>query len=60
MRRLNFQVNERGTFEEFIDLGVINDIRAVTTEAYFSKRLRKGNVVGELFDLFESYLQIKD
>ena len=53
-------MNERGTFEEFIDLGVINDIRAVTTEAYFSKRLRKGNVVGELFDLFESYLQIKD
>ena len=51
-----FQVNDRRTYEEFVGLGVINDIPDATTVAFFRECLRKANVIDELFEMFESYL----
>ena len=42
---VEFQVNDRRSFEEFVGLGVINDIPDATTVAFFSERLRKANVI---------------
>ena len=53
---VQFQVNDRRTFEEFVGLGVMNDIPDATTVAFFRERLRRANVIGELFEMFESYL----
>ena len=52
-----FQVNDKRTFEEFVGLGVMNDIPDATTVAFFRERLRKANVIEELFEMFESYLR---
>ncbi len=57
---VEFQVNDRRTFEEFVGLRVMNDIPDVTTVAFFRERLRKVNVIDELFEMFESYQAIKD
>jgi len=54
---VEFQVNERRSFEEFVGLGVMNDIPDATTVALFRERLRKANVIDELFEMFESYLR---
>ena len=54
---VEFQVNDRCSFEEFVDLGVINDIPDATTVAFFREQLRKANVIEELFEMFESYLR---
>ena len=54
---VEFQVNDRRTFEGFVDLGVMNDIPDATTVAFFRERLRKVNVIDELFEMFESYLR---
>ena len=50
-----FQVNDRRTFEKFVGLGVVNDIPDATTVAFFRERLRKANVIHDLFEMFESY-----
>ena len=42
---VEFQVNDRRSFEEFVGLGVMNDIPDVTTVAFFRERLRKANVI---------------
>ena len=51
------QVNDRRTFEEFVGLGVMNDIPDATTVAFFRERLRKANVIDDLFEILESYLR---
>jgi IS5 family transposase len=51
-----FQVNDRRSFEEFIGLGVMNSIPDATTIAFFMERLRKAEVIEELFGMFEAYL----
>lgn len=54
--QLEFQVNDRRSFEEFIGLGVMNSIPDATTVALFRERLRKAGVIEELFDRFEEHL----
>ena len=54
---VEFQVNDMRSFEEFVGLGVMNDIPDATTVAFFRERLRKANVTDELFKMFESYLR---
>ena len=44
-------------FEEFVGLGVINEIPDATTVAFFRERHRKANVIDELFKMYESYLR---
>jgi len=54
---LEFQVNDRRSFEEFVGLGVMNSIPDATTVAFFRERLRKAGVIEELFEKFEEYLR---
>ena len=35
----------------------MNDIPDTTTVAFFRERLRKANVIDELFEMFENYLR---
>jgi IS5 family transposase len=53
---LEFQVNDRRSFEEFVRLGVINSIPDATTVTFFKERLRKAGVIEEIFEMFEGYL----
>jgi IS5 family transposase len=53
---VEFQVNDRRSFEEFVGLGVMNNIPDATTVAFFRDRLRKAGVIEELFEMFEGYL----
>ena len=57
---VEFQVNDRRSFEEFFGLGVMNDIPDATTVAFFRERLRNANVIDELFEMFENFPEIKD
>ena len=54
---LEFQVNDRRSFEEFVGLGVMNSIPDATTIAFFRERLRKAGIIEELFEMFEAYLR---
>jgi IS5 family transposase len=54
---LEFQVNDRRSFEEFVGLGVMNSIPDSTTVAFFRERLRKAGVIEEPFEMFEAYLR---
>ena len=54
---LEFQVNDRRSFEDFVGLGVMNTIPDATTIAFFRERLRKAGVILELFERFEEYLR---
>ncbi|WP_255102034.1 MULTISPECIES: IS5 family transposase [unclassified Synechococcus] len=54
---LEFQVNDRRSFEEFVGLGVMNTIPDATTVAFFRERLRKAGVIDELFERFEEHLR---
>jgi IS5 family transposase len=56
-QELEFQVNDRRSFEEFVGLGVMNSIPDATTVAFFRDRLLKAGVIEELFQMFESYLR---
>lgn len=56
-KELEFQVNDRRSFEELVGLGVINNIPDATTIAFFRKRLRKAEVIEELFEMFDTYLR---
>ena len=46
---VEFQVNDKRSFEEFVGLGVMNDIPDATTVAFYRERLCKANVIDELF-----------
>jgi transposase len=54
---VDFQVNDRRSFEEFVALGVMNSIPDATTVAFFRERLRKVGVIEELFEMFEADLR---
>jgi len=54
---LEYQVNDRRSFEEYAGLGVINSIPDATTVAFFRERLRKAGAIEELFEMFETYLR---
>lgn len=54
---LEFQVNDRRSFEAFVGLGVMNNIPDATTVAFFRERLRKAGVIEELFVKFEEFLR---
>ncbi len=54
---LEFQVNDRRSFDEFVGLGVMNNIPDATTIAFFRESLRKAEVIEELFEMFEAYLR---
>ena len=51
------QVNDRRSCEEFVGLGVMNNIPDATTIAFFRERLRKAEVIEELAEMFETYLR---
>ena len=54
---LEFQVNDRRSFEDFIGFGAMNTIPDATTVAFFRERLRKAGVIEELFNRFEQELR---
>jgi len=54
---VEFQVNDKRSFAEIVGLGVMNDIPDATTVAFFRERLRKANVIDELFEMFVNYLR---
>lgn len=56
-QELEFQVNDRRTFEHFVGSGVMSSIPDATTVAFFRDRLLKAGVIEELFEMFESYLR---
>ena len=56
-QELEFQVNDRRSFENFVGPGVMNSIPDATTVAFFRDRLLKAGVIEELFEMFESYLR---
>ena len=49
--KFEFQVNESRTFEEIAGLDVMNDILDETSVAFFRERLRKVNVIDELYEM---------
>ena len=53
---LEFQVNDRCSFEHFLGLGVMDSIPDATTVALFRERLRQAGVDKELFLMFNAYL----
>lgn len=53
---LEFQVNDRRSFEEFVGLGVMNRIPDATTIAFFRETSKSGGYRGAL-ELFETYLR---
>jgi transposase len=56
-QELEFQVNDRRSFENFVGPGMINSIPDATPVAFFRDRLIKAGVIEELFEMFESYLR---
>lgn len=54
---LEFQVNDRRSFEEFVGLGVRNSIKDASTVDFFRERLRKADFIEELLEVFEAYLR---
>jgi IS5 family transposase len=55
-KELEFQVNDWRSFEKSVGLRIMNSIPDATTIA-FRERLRKAEVIEELFELFEAYLR---
>jgi len=56
-QKLEFQVNYRRFFEEFIGLGVMNCIPDAATVAFFRGLLLNAGLIEELFKMFEGYLR---
>jgi len=54
---LEFQVNDRHSFEDFIWRGVMISIPDATTVAFFLERLQHAGVIEELFELFDQHLR---
>lgn len=53
---LEFQVNDRRSFEKFVGLGVMDSIPDATTVALFREQLRQAEINEELFHMFNQYL----
>ena len=54
---LEFQVNDRRSFEKFVGLGVMHSIPDATTVALFREQLGQAGIVEELFQQFDAYLK---
>lgn len=54
---VEFQVNDRQSFEEFLGLGAINDIHDATIVALLRGRLQNADVIDELVEMNQSYLR---
>ena len=54
---VEFQVNDRRQFEEFVGLGIMNNIPDATTVFFFRERIRMSNVIDELIKMFETCLR---
>lgn len=53
---LEFQVNDRRSFEKFVGLGVMDSIPDGTTVSLFREHLRQAGVHEEVFQMFDRYL----
>jgi IS5 family transposase len=53
---LEYQVNDRRSFEEFVGLGIMNSIPDAKTVWLFRERLINAGVVEELFEMFDHFL----
>ncbi len=54
---VEFLVNDRRSFEEFVGLGVMNNIPDATTVAFFRECLRIAGVIEVLYEMFEGYFR---
>ena len=54
---LEYQVNDRISFMQFLNLGIEDQVPDATTVWLFREQLQKQGLVEELFEQFESYLQ---
>ena len=54
---VEFQVNDRRSFEKFVGLDVTSKVPDATTVAFFRERLRKAGVIEETFEMFERFLR---
>ena len=54
---VEFQVNDRRSFEKFAGLGVMHSIPDATTVALFRAQLRQAGIFEELFQKFDAYLE---
>ena len=54
---LEFQVNDRRSFEKFVGLGVMDAIPDATTVYLFRERLREAGIIEGLFEMFGEYLK---
>ena len=53
---LEFQVNDRRSFEKFAGWGVMHSIADGTTVSFFRERLRQAGITEALFQMFDAYL----
>ena len=53
---VEFQVNDRRSFEKFVGLDVMHSIPDGTTVALFREQLRQAGIFEELFQKFDAYL----
>ena len=54
--KLEFQVNDRRSFEQFVGLGVMHSIADATTVSLFRDHPRQAGMHGELFQMLDGYL----
>jgi len=50
---VEFHVNDSRSFEEFVGLGVMNDIPDATTVDFFRELLRKASTIAVLLKMFQ-------
>ena len=56
-QELEFQVNDRRSFVNFVDTEVMNSSPDASTVAFFRDRLLKAGVIEEPFEMLVSYLR---
>jgi IS5 family transposase len=56
---LEYQVNDRNSFANFLDLGIEDSVPDATTVWSFREKLTKAKLIGEIFEKFSSYLKRK-
>ena len=54
---IEIQVNDRRSFEEFVGLGVMNNIPDATSVAFFRERLRHAGFIEDFLELFDQHLR---
>jgi IS5 family transposase len=53
---LEFQVNDRRSFEKFVGLEVTSKVPDATTVAFFKKRVRKAGIIEKTFGMLKRFL----